>query len=98
MDKNKFDLGDALYGPSKNDLGFDLGAELYGATPTTEQPTDSNFFRGFKNVLPQIKESFGGAEVLAGKALGSKSLMQAGAETMQAAQQQQVSKETDSFT
>jgi Large polyvalent protein associated domain 38 len=96
MGKDSFDLGDTLYGPPKNNSEFDLGAELYGATPA--QPENSNFVRGFKNVLPQIKESFGGAEVLAGKALGMKGLMQSGAETMQAAQQQQVSKETDSFT
>ena len=74
---------------------FDPDAYLKGSQPPS---TDGDFVRGFKNVLPQIKESFGGAEVLAGKALGMKGLMQAGAETMKAAQQQQVSKETDSFT
>jgi hypothetical protein len=66
MDKNKFDLADALYGPPQNESGFDLAADLYGATPAPATSKDGDFFRGFKNVLPQIKESFGGAEVLAG--------------------------------
>lgn len=96
MDNDKFDLTEYLYGPSSNkDSEFDLTTYLYGPTPADNS---SDFFRGFKNVLPQAKESFGAAEVLLGKKLGSKRMMQSGMEIMQGAQEQQVHKATDSFT
>jgi hypothetical protein len=58
----------------------------------------SDFMRGFKNILPQIQETVGGARVLAGKSLGDKEMIRAGAEQMKAGQAKQVSRETDEFT
>ena len=67
-----------------------------------EQPSEdsSDFVRGFTNYLPQLKETYGGAKVLAGKAAGSEALMKSGLATMEAAKQELrgKTKTSDSFT
>jgi len=64
------------------------------------EPEGSDFVRGFENYLPQTKESYGAAKVLAGKAIGSDALMKSGLNTMEEAKQalRAKSKSTDSFT
>jgi hypothetical protein len=70
--------------------------------PKVEKPSEdsSDLVRGFTNYLPQLKETYGGAKVLAGKAAGSQELMKSGLETMEEAKHalRGKSKETDSFT
>jgi len=66
-----------------------------------EAPADSSdFIRGFTNYLPQLKETYGGAKVLAGKLIDSKDLMKSGLETMAAAKAELATKHkaSDSFT
>lgn len=67
-----------------------------------ERPSEdsSDLVRGFTNYLPQLKETYGGAKVLAGKVAGSQELMKSGLETMEEAKHvlRGKSKETDSFT
>ena len=80
----------------------DLFAER-GISITPEKPAEpegSNLVRGFTSYGPQLKETFGGAKVLAGKALGSEALMKSGIESMEEAKQtlRAKSKSTDSFT
>ncbi|NBS71224.1 hypothetical protein EBT31_20295, partial [bacterium] len=60
----------------------------------------SDAIRGFTSYLPQLKETLGGAQVLAGKAFGSEEVMKAGLERMKAAKEELSAKykETDSFT
>lgn len=67
-----------------------------------EEPSEdsSDLARGFANYLPQLRETYGAAKVLAGKATGSEELMKAGLATMEAAKQELrgKTKTTDSFT
>jgi cation transport regulator ChaC len=67
-----------------------------------EEPSDdsSDLVRGFTNYGPQLKETYGAAKVLAGKAVGSDALMKSGLETMEEAKQslRAKSKSTDSFS
>jgi hypothetical protein len=68
------------------------------ATEPSEDSSD--LLRGFTNYLPQLQETYGGAKVLAGKAFGSKDLMQSGLESMAAAKAELATrhKASDSFT
>ena len=59
-----------------------LASQQEGPVVLPDEDTSSDFMRGLKNILPQIQETYGGAKVLAGKALDSKSLIESGAETM----------------
>jgi hypothetical protein len=67
-----------------------------------EEPSEdsSDLVRGFTNYGPQLKETYGAAKVLAGKAIGSDALMKSGLESMEEAKQslRAKSKTTDSFT
>jgi hypothetical protein len=67
-----------------------------------EEPSEdsSDLVRGFTNYGPQLKETYGAAKVLAGKAVGSDALMKSGLESMEEAKQslRAKSKTTDSFT
>lgn len=90
------------YGGSSADQDFDALAKKYGGAPAAKEPEPegSDLVRGFTSYLPQLKETLGGAQVLAGKALGSEDIMRAGIERMHAAKEELKSKykETDSFT
>jgi hypothetical protein len=68
--------------------------------PTEPSEASSDLLRGFTNYLPQLQETYGGAKVLAGKAIGSKDLMQSGLESMAAAKAELATKHkaSDSFT
>ena len=94
---------DELYYALQSKLGesqrFFQPLALPETTETAPTDTSSDFLRGLKSYAPQTKEIIGGAEVLLGKSLGSKGLMQKGIETTQAAQLEQapLSKETDSL-
>ena len=68
------------------------------ATEPSEESSD--LLRGFTNYLPQLKETYGGVKVLAGKAFGSEDLMKSGLATMAAAKAELANKHkaTDSFT
>lgn len=63
-------------------------------------PNSSDLVRGFKNYLPQAKETYGGVQTLLGKAIGSEGLTQSGIQNIQeaSAAQQATSRDTDSFT
>ena len=54
-----------------------------------------NFTRGVGNILPQLQNVYGGAKVLAGKALGSEEMMQSGMEHMKAGEAKTSVKESD---
>lgn len=68
--------------------------------PTEPSEDSSDLLRGFTNYLPQLQETYGGAKVLLGKAVGSKDLMQSGLESMAAAKAELATrhKASDSFT
>lgn len=63
------------------------------------EPEGSDFVRGFTGYLPQLRETLGATQVLAGKALDSEEMMKAGLERMKAAKAELSAKykETDSF-
>ena len=75
-----------------------LASQQKGPVVLPDEDESSDFMRGFRNILPQIQETYGGAKVLAGKALDSKALIESGAETMKAAEAKQVVRESDEFT
>ena len=75
-----------------------LASQQQGPTVLPDEDTSSDFMRGLKNILPQLQETYGGAKVLAGKALDSKALMESGVESMKAAEAKQVVRESDEFT
>lgn len=62
------------------------------------RPEEGDFMRGLKSYFPSIKETLGGAQVLAGKALGSEDIMRGGVERVRGAQAEQKGKETDDLT
>ena len=62
------------------------------------EPEQGDFMRGLKSYFPSIKETFGGAQVLAGKALGSEELVRGGVERVRGAQAEQKGKKTDDLT
>lgn len=62
------------------------------------EPEQGDFMRGLKGWLPGFQETLGGAQVLAGKAVGSEGIMQSGMERMKTAQAAQKAKATDEFT
>jgi hypothetical protein len=68
--------------------------------PTEPSEDSSDLLRGFTNYLPQLQETYGGAKVLAGKAIGSEDLMKSGLASMAAAKAELATrhKATDSFT
>jgi hypothetical protein len=68
--------------------------------PTEPSEASSDLLRGFTNYLPQLQETYGGAKVLLGKAIGSEDLMKSGLESMAAAKAELATKHkaTDSFT
>jgi hypothetical protein len=70
--------------------------------PKTKQPEEdsSDLVRGFTSYLPQMRETLGGAQVLAGKAFGSEDMIKSGVERMNAAKAELATKHkaTDSFT
>jgi len=70
--------------------------------PKTRQPEEgsSDLVRGFASYLPQMQETLGGVQVLAGKALDSESMIKSGVERMNAAKAELATKHkaTDSFT
>jgi hypothetical protein len=74
------------------------------AAPVTTQPApeedSSDLVRGFTSYLPQMRETLGGAQVLAGKAFGSEDMIKSGVERMNAAKAELATKHkaTDSFT
>jgi hypothetical protein len=80
------------------DLFAERGISITPEAPA--EPEGSDLIRGFTNYGPQLKETFGGAKVLAGKALGSEALMKSGIESMEEAKHalRSKSKPTDSFT
>ena len=57
-----------------------------------------NFTRGLTNELGSLQNVYGGAKVLAGKVLGSQSLMQSGLESMKAGEAKTEVKPTDDLT
>lgn len=80
---------------------FAESKDLFAGRKAEEPSEDSSdLARGFTNYLPQLKETYGAAKVLAGKATGSEELMKAGLATMEAAKQELrgKTKTTDSFT
>jgi len=78
----------------------DLFAERGIKPAAPAEPEGSDLVRGFTSYLPQLKETLGGAQVLAGKVFGSEDVMKAGLERMRAAKEELSvkHKETDSFT
>lgn len=66
--------------------------------PIAQEEDSSDLVRGFTNILPQLKETFGAAKVLTGKSLSDKEMMESGRELMKAGEEATVSKESDSFT
>ena len=56
-----------------------------------------DFVRGLTNYLPQTEATYGGAKVLAGKALNNKEIIQSGLEHMQAGEAKTQVKESDEF-
>ena len=76
-------------------------AEEQKPVQATEPSEDSSdLLRGFTNYLPQLQETYGGAKVLAGKAIGSEDLMKSGLASMAAAKAELATrhKASDSFT
>ena len=57
-----------------------------------------DFTRGFANTLGNLQQTYGGAKVLAGKALGSKELMQSGLQSMKEGEARTEVKATDDLT
>jgi hypothetical protein len=79
--------------------------EPKGPTVLPEEDTSSDFVRGIKSYLPSLRETANAAEVGAGliaKKLGAeetgKGMIQSGIKGMGAAKEQQVTKESDSFS
>lgn len=68
--------------------------------PEVPSEDSSDLVRGFTSYGPQLKQTFGGAKVLVGKAFGSEALMKSGIESMEEAKQalRAKSKPTDSFS
>jgi hypothetical protein len=100
-------LAQGLHQKFYSDLPFaDFSSKIGLATKPVAPPApvvdpNSNpFVRGFESYLPQSKETFGGAEALLGKAIGSEGLLKSGIQNVQEANiaQQAVSRDTDSFT
>ena len=58
----------------------------------------SDFTRGLANYLPQTQATYGGAKVLAGKALNSPEMIQSGLEHMKAGEAKTQVKASDEFT
>jgi DNA-binding Lrp family transcriptional regulator len=80
------------------DLFAERGISITPEAPA--EPEGSDLIRGFTSYGPQLKETYGGAKVLAGKALGSEAMMKSGIESMEEAKHalRSKSKPTDSFT
>lgn len=70
--------------------------EPSGAKQVGEDAPD--FTRGLGNFIPQLESTYGGAKVLAGKALGDKEMMQSGIGHMKAGEAKTETKESDEFT
>ena len=91
-------------GASQEEIAFALHNNLnQPQQPITEpqvpqEDDSSDFFRGFKNYIPQTKQIIGGTQVLAGKAFNAPSLIEAGAERMKAAEAELKTKQSDSFS
>lgn len=87
---------------SREDIIKAIERDILPKYSKVEKPSEdsSDALRGFTNYGPQLKESYGGAKVLVGKALGSEELMKSGLATMEEAKHalRGKSKETDSFT
>jgi hypothetical protein len=81
-------------------LGAKSQEEQKPVKPTEPSEDSSDLLRGFTNYLPQLQETYGGAKVLAGKAIGSEDLMKSGLASMAAAKAELATrhKATDSFT
>ena len=98
----RFEVPDGTSPEQAQELINSYVASTPELAPKVEQPSEdsSDLVRGFTNYLPQLKETYGGAKVLAGKAAGSEELMKSGLATMEEAKHalRGKSKETDSFT
>ena len=81
-------------------LGAKSQEEQKPVKPTEPSEDSSDLLRGFTNYLPQLQETYGGAKVLAGKAIGSEDLMKSGLASMAAAKAELATKHkaSDSFT
>lgn len=101
-----FDIDSAIsdgasYGQIAEHLATYKGSPQPVAPPAPAvDPNSSDLVRGFKNYLPQAKETYGGVQTLLGKAIGSEGLTQSGIQNIQeaSAAQQATSRDTDSFT
>ena len=102
--KNNLDELAKKFGGQASEGGVSALAKKFGGKEETPEPKvdedSSDLVRGFTSYGPQLKETFGGAKVLAGKALGSEALMKSGIESMEEAKHvlRAKSKPTDSFT
>jgi len=72
---------------SREDIIKAIERDILPKYSKVEKPSEdsSDALRGFTNYGPQLKESYGGAKVLVGKALGSEELMKSGLATMEEA-------------
>ena len=60
---------------------------ILGQTTIPEEKEDSgDFIRGLKQYVPTLKETLGGAQVVAGKALGSEETMESGIQNIEEAE------------
>jgi len=98
----RFEVPDGTSPEQAQELINSYVASTPELAPKIEKPDEdsSDLVRGFTNYLPQLKETYGGAKVLAGKVAGSQELMKSGLATMEEAKHalRGKSKETDSFT
>ena len=98
-DKNYTSANDATKAAIRERFGI---GGIQAAEPKAQQPEEdsSDLVRGFTSYLPQMQETVGGVQVLAGKAFGSEEMIKSGVERMNAAKAELATKHkaTDSFT
>jgi hypothetical protein len=102
--KNNLDELAKKFGGQSSENDISALAKKFGGKEEAPEPKvdedSSDLFRGFTSYGPQLKETFGGAKVLVGKALGSEALIKSGIESMEEAKHalRAKSKPTDSFS
>ena len=99
-DENYTGANDATKAAIRERFGVGTAAVEQPKRPEQAPEDSSDFVRGVTNYVPQMKETFGGMKVLAGKVLGSKDIMQSGLDTLKEAKAKLAprSKPTDSFS
>jgi len=109
-DMSDNDLAKGLHEKYYSDMPFEDFSKQIGHTsqPIKPAPTgpevlpeddkSSDFMRGLSNTLPGISSTYNAAKVLAGKAVGSKEMMESGVQGMNEAEAQQRVKASDDLT